>query len=82
MRNDWKSQEAFTGFREVLDSLTETLKSMKETMVRSILTLMIQQINKHNQHYLLTPKLVRAVFAAKETGQLVAAMLNSRGGIR
>ncbi len=82
MQNDWKSQEAFTGFREVLDSLSETLKPMKETMVRSFLTLMIQQVNKHNQRYLLTPKLVRAVFAEKETGQLVAAMLNSRGGIR
>jgi hypothetical protein len=80
MQNDSKSQEAFTGFREVLDSLSETLKPMKETMVRSFLTPMIQQVNKHNQRYLLTPKLVRAVFAEKETGQLVAAMLNSWGG--
>jgi hypothetical protein len=80
MQNDWKSQEAFTGFMEVLDSLSETLKPMKETMVRSFLTLMIQQVNKHNQRYLLTPKLVLAVFAEKETGQLVAAMLNSWGG--
>ena len=77
MRNDWQTQDAFKGFRDVLSSLSDTMRPMKEAMVRSFPTLMIQQVNKHNQRYLLTPKLVRAVFAEKETGQLVASMLIS-----
>ncbi len=77
MQDGLKTDQAFKGFRGVLENMSETLKPMKETMVRSFLTLMIQQVNKHNQRYLFTPKLVRAVFAEKETGQLVAKMLIS-----
>jgi hypothetical protein len=78
MQNDWRTQDAFGGFWDVLDSLSDTMRPMKEAMVSSFLTLMIKQVNsKHNERYLLTPKLVRAVFAEKEAGQLVAAMLIS-----
>jgi hypothetical protein len=40
---------------------------------------MIQQVIKHNHHYILTPKLIRAVFGEKETRQLVASMFSSHG---
>jgi hypothetical protein len=77
MANDWKTLDAFKDFRDVLSSLSETMRPMKQAMISSFLSLMIQQVIKHNQRYLLTPKLVRAVFAEKETGQLVASMLIS-----
>jgi hypothetical protein len=77
MANDWKMQDTFKDFGDVLSSLSETMRPMKEAMDRSFLSLMIQEVYKHNQRYLSTPKLVRAVFAEKETGQLVASMLIS-----
>jgi hypothetical protein len=42
MRNDWQTQEAFKGFRDVLAGMCETLRPMKKKMVKSFLTLMIQ----------------------------------------
>jgi hypothetical protein len=51
---------------------------MKEKMVKSFLSLMIQQVIKHNHCYLLMPKLIQAVFAEKETGQVaVVSMFGS-----
>jgi hypothetical protein len=73
----WKNLEAFKDFRAVLSSLDDTLRPMKEAMVSSFVSLMMQQVIKHNQRYLLTPKLIRAVFAEKETGQLVASLFST-----
>jgi hypothetical protein len=79
MRNKWKTQDAFQDFQDILSSLSDTLRPMKEAMVRSFITLLMQQVIKHNHCYLLTLKLIRAVFAEKETGQLVASLLGSVG---
>jgi hypothetical protein len=58
MRNEWKTQDAFQDFQDILLSLSDTLRPMKEAMVRSFITLMMQQVIKHNHRYLLTPKLI------------------------
>ena len=78
IRDEWQTMDAFKSFRDKIEGMTEELKPLKQEFVGLFVNKMIEQTHKHNKRYLVSVKLVRAVFAEKETGHIVARLLNGQ----
>jgi hypothetical protein len=82
IRRDWRTNEGFEKFSKQVELMTNPkLKHLKEGMVEAFLKKMRLQVQKHNKRYILTPGIIRSVFAEWQTGQVVAQVLKGGDGL-
>ena len=78
IRDGWETINAFKSFKDKINGMTQEHKPLKREFVRKFVNKMIEQVHKHNKRYLVSVKLVRAVYAEKQTGHIVARLLDGQ----
>lgn len=80
IRDNWRAEDSFARLKEAFDKLPTERQTIMDKMICCFANVAILQAHKHNNRYVMTSKIARAIFGEQPLGQVVARFLSKQQG--